>query len=428
MESTGVAIQEPATPLTREALYSLVWSEPMLKVAARFEVSSSYMARVCTRMNVPRPDRGYWAKKEVGKAPKQTPLPEARPGDKLIWARDGESIRLAKPLPKPPTRIVRKNPPSTTSALKQHPLVTDVKPLFESGRLSYDVGYLKPAKRLLVDLTVTSSALEKALKFANELFLALEAHGHRVVIAPNGEHLHRVGVDEREKPGRNRGYNNLWSPGRCTVVYIGTVAIGLSILEMSEEALARYVSGNYIRDSEHLPPKRGRYSVDHTWTTTKDFPTGRLCLHAYSPYPRAKWGKQWRESKDSDLTNVIPKIVKELEHQATEVARLVEEGERQAEIEHKRWEEEMAEWKRRDAEKRAAQARKDSKDELLQIIEMWAGSKRLEAFFADAVQKLPELPEDKRVQVADRLQRARDLIGSVDALEHFLRWRAPEER
>jgi hypothetical protein len=35
--------------LTREALFKLVWSEPMLKVAARFGVSSSYMARVCNR-------------------------------------------------------------------------------------------------------------------------------------------------------------------------------------------------------------------------------------------------------------------------------------------------------------------------------------------------------------------------------------------
>ena len=33
------------SPLTREVLYELVWTEPMLKVAARFEVSSSYMAR-----------------------------------------------------------------------------------------------------------------------------------------------------------------------------------------------------------------------------------------------------------------------------------------------------------------------------------------------------------------------------------------------
>ena len=74
-------------PVSREALYEMVWSEPMLRVAARFGVSSSYMARVCTLLNVPRPERGYWAKLAVGKAPKQPPLPEPRPGDPLEWTR-----------------------------------------------------------------------------------------------------------------------------------------------------------------------------------------------------------------------------------------------------------------------------------------------------------------------------------------------------
>jgi len=64
----GDAEHTPSDPsqvdstVTREALYELVWAEPMLKVAARFGVSSSYMSRVCTLLNVPRPARGYWAK------------------------------------------------------------------------------------------------------------------------------------------------------------------------------------------------------------------------------------------------------------------------------------------------------------------------------------------------------------------------------
>ena len=75
--------------LTRQQLYELVWSEPMLKVAARYDVSSSYMARVCTLLNVPRPERGYWAKLAVRKAPPKPPLPEARPGDESVWSKGG---------------------------------------------------------------------------------------------------------------------------------------------------------------------------------------------------------------------------------------------------------------------------------------------------------------------------------------------------
>ncbi len=45
--------------VSREELYQLVWSKPMTKVAEEFNVSSSYMARICSMLNVPRPQRGY---------------------------------------------------------------------------------------------------------------------------------------------------------------------------------------------------------------------------------------------------------------------------------------------------------------------------------------------------------------------------------
>lgn len=82
-EAERTAADTDQGPITRQALYELVWAEPMLKVAARFGVSASYMARVCTALNVPRPERGYWAKLAFGKAPAQPPLPEPGPGDLL---------------------------------------------------------------------------------------------------------------------------------------------------------------------------------------------------------------------------------------------------------------------------------------------------------------------------------------------------------
>lgn len=57
--------------ITREELHELVWSTPMIKVAEKFEVSGSYLARVCTELRVPRPERGCWAKLAAGKAPQR---------------------------------------------------------------------------------------------------------------------------------------------------------------------------------------------------------------------------------------------------------------------------------------------------------------------------------------------------------------------
>lgn len=414
--------------ISREALYEMVWSEPMLRVATRFGVSSSYMARVCTLLNVPRPERGYWAKLVVGKAPKQSPLPEPRPGDPLEWTRDGTLPKRARSLPKPPNQRSRRKPTVRRRLPDRHPLVSGAKSLFEAGRLSWHGKYLKPAKRLLVDLATTQTGLDKAIAFANELFLALEAYDHRVVIAPNSEQFHRTDIDERENPGKGQHHSDLWSPMRPTVVYIGTVAIGLTVIEMSEAAEARYVNGEYVRLTEYVPKRRDRHAQDHGWTSIQDFPTGRLCLQAYSPYPRTDWTQQWRETPTRDLSGRIPAIIRELEKATVEIARLVEEGERQAEIERQRWKAHFEQWRREEEMRQAAKALKDSKEELLQIINTWTEAKQLEAFFADAERRAQDLPDEQREHIIERLRRARALIGSTDALGRFGAWRAPEER
>lgn len=414
--------------MTREELYDLVWSEPMLKVAARFNVSSSYLARVCTRLNVPRPERGYWAKLAVGKTSPKPALPEARPGDEILWVRAVEGGgNFMRPLPTPPTSKLKKDSLSQVIPLsKQHPLITGAKDFFEEGRLSHEGDYLIPAKKLILDLAVTKQGLDTALSFANQLFLTLENNGHRVVIAPQSEYFHRARVDEREGPSRYPNhYNNLWKPGRCTVVYIGTVAIGLTIIEMSEEVKVRYVNGKYIRLNDQVTKHK---ALTHEWIPTHAFPTGRLCLQAYSPYRYEEWIKQWRQSKENNLADSIPIIVRELEKVVVKLSQIVEEGRRKDELEYQRFEEMTARWKRETEEKRLSKARNDSKDELLQIIKAWVEAKNLDEFIFEIEQILKKSPEDDRKKLLDRIIRARELMGNTNALDRFLTWKSPEER
>ena len=49
------------TNLTREELYNLVWSKPMVHVAADLGISDVMLAKLCKQRDVPRPQRGYWA-------------------------------------------------------------------------------------------------------------------------------------------------------------------------------------------------------------------------------------------------------------------------------------------------------------------------------------------------------------------------------
>lgn len=67
-----------ALTLTRQQFYDLVWSKPMVQVAADFGMSDVAIAKRCKVVQVPVPPRGYWAKIAAGHKPARTPLPKYR--------------------------------------------------------------------------------------------------------------------------------------------------------------------------------------------------------------------------------------------------------------------------------------------------------------------------------------------------------------
>lgn len=61
----------PEQELTRRAMYDLVWSRPMTKVAEDLRISDVALKKICDKHRVPTPPRGYWAKRNAGKPTKQ---------------------------------------------------------------------------------------------------------------------------------------------------------------------------------------------------------------------------------------------------------------------------------------------------------------------------------------------------------------------
>jgi len=59
---------------TRQELYDLVWSTPIVTLAERFDMSDRGLAKICARYQIPVPGRGYWAKIEAGQSAPRTPL------------------------------------------------------------------------------------------------------------------------------------------------------------------------------------------------------------------------------------------------------------------------------------------------------------------------------------------------------------------
>lgn len=412
--------------LSRDELYRLVWSKPMTKVADQFEVSSSYLARICTYLNVPRPGRGYWAKLAVSKAPRKLPLPALQPGDPEHWSKGEAPLVVAKPdapIPPTPRKRVRIAPDHV------HGMVRGARSHFESGREVEEGAYLRPYKKLLVDVAASKAGLEKALALANDLFNAFESIGHRVTLAPAGARLKRGDIDEREAGGKSREHwhRRLWSPDRPTVVYVGTLPVGLSIVEMSEHVTLRYVNGAYVRESEYVAP-RSRYAVDRSWTTTRDIPSGRMRIVAYLPYDHAKWSTQWQETKSRSLDGHVRTIAKEVEAMAPSLVSKVAEADRQAEIRHQEWLAQMDRWHREEDRKHVEQSIADSRTELQRVIGRWSEVMSTERFLARVEKRASELPDHERDALLERLALARSFLGTQEPLDFFRCWKTPEER
>ncbi|MBV7522116.1 hypothetical protein [Ensifer sp. ENS12] len=303
--------------ITREQLFELVWSEPVSTVAGRFGVSGSYLARVCAALGVPRPPRGYWAQKAVGRAPPAPRLPEARRGSPRLWSQ-AEGPVLKRFYSPQPSRIRRG---SQKGGLDR--LIAAAKHSFRTARPDDRTAYLKPRKRLLVDVVASSAAIDRCLSFASRLFISLEAHGHTVTLARQG--LTRITIDRRQSPTSDAPRRlDDWRPLRPTVAYFGLVPIGLAIVETSDTVLMHYVGrGRYVREADYVPPPET--AVRYTLTRYRDAPSGRLKLIAYSPLG-IPWQREWLDRSDAPLDGRIGQIVADLENAAISLGSSMQEA------------------------------------------------------------------------------------------------------
>jgi hypothetical protein len=122
--------------VTRVNLYEEVWAEPMAKVAVRYRISANSLARVCHHLNVPFPHRGYWAKRQFGKAPIRPPLPAPRPGEVIEWERGDAVPRSTLAVAVPADSGTSGRPASRLERPARHQLLAGIRESSEKARLS----------------------------------------------------------------------------------------------------------------------------------------------------------------------------------------------------------------------------------------------------------------------------------------------------
>src|ERR1017187_161888 len=74
--------EQPKQPVTisRDDLYAQVWEKPMMQLASQYGISGNGLAKICRKLAVPYPGRGYWARKAAGQKVSPVRLPDKAAG------------------------------------------------------------------------------------------------------------------------------------------------------------------------------------------------------------------------------------------------------------------------------------------------------------------------------------------------------------
>lgn len=175
-----------AKTVNREDLYRQVWETPMSKLAAEYGISGKGLAKVCDRLNVPYPPRGYWAKKAAGKPVVTLRLPKQKdgaPNSTVIW-------RPPPPAPPPvlPPEVEQKIAKLTATKdtvvvsdrlLRPHKLVQKWLDDREERRRTAK-RQPEPRLRAIMDPGECTPAEKRIHRLCDALIKALERHGGKV--------------------------------------------------------------------------------------------------------------------------------------------------------------------------------------------------------------------------------------------------------
>lgn len=304
------------TTVSREQLYALVWATPMIRLGEQFGLTGNGLAKICRRLDVPYPPRGWWAKKAAGHDVRQAPLPRSRAG-----TPDAASI------------ISREHPANTSGA--------DIAPAREGygaiavperlGRAHPVIADWRAARKLQRE----EAARERDpwMRHARSVpdFTEMEKKGHRALHALL-KALEKAGatVADADKKGH-------------VLVTVAGEQIELEIREKLKQMKRP------LNDDEK------RWYSDPNRLVTELVGTGRLhvVIHTWS---RAGFKREWLESDAHPIETLLPQIaatvlamgphLAEARRASEEQARLAEERRRRAEEERRLAKREANRWRR----------------------------------------------------------------------------------
>lgn len=197
-----MADEQPKRPVTvnREDLYRQVWETPMSRLAADYGISGNGLSKICDRLKIPYPPRGYWAKKAAGQKVIQFRLPDLKDDTPT------EVTISPTPPPAPSPQLPKEVEEKLTAARAQvkevtvperlgrpHPIIAQW--LDERARQKRDARNDAWRTHRLSDLNFTEMD-HRRHRLLNTLFKTLEQHGFKVKLGDRHEVYFEI---ERER-------------------------------------------------------------------------------------------------------------------------------------------------------------------------------------------------------------------------------------
>jgi hypothetical protein len=95
-DENGRQVQTSSLFWNRIELYNEVWSQPLVKLSSKYGISDVRLGKVCRRLKIPHPGRGYWARRAVGQNVEQVALPEFNGAPVVRRMKTKNAARLDK--------------------------------------------------------------------------------------------------------------------------------------------------------------------------------------------------------------------------------------------------------------------------------------------------------------------------------------------
>lgn len=370
--------------ISRKELYKKVWETPITRLAREYGLSDVGFAKICKKYNIPRPPRGYWARKAAGYKVKRLPLPQ---GDDITiaitpnpYSRNSSKSRdLASRMSgfqnKDEEPIIV---PDRLSS--PHPLIKQSSEILNSLQ-SNEVGIVNPPKKGCLDITVSKGSLRRALRIMDTILKVLDKKGYGVYL----------------------------SEGR-TKTKIPEVPISFGI---SEKLATRKK-----RPEEH--DLNGRYRFGHSRFIEERVPSGDLGLTILEAQDFYIYGCQqnWNDGKKSKLENRINSFIDGLVTVA--VAKIERDKEREEEERRRIGQQrQLEEERRKRAELRCRYLEEEARvTKLISEAENWKRSQILREYIAEIEKHATsgEMPFSLDKPIAEWLKWAHDQADRLNPM------------